>query len=132
MTGEAIHFADFVVGKVMGQVETPISDEKVKAWTELYPWDAEKGGEAPWSMATALMMEAYLKVVAPRPPGNLHVNQVMRIEDTAMIGEAVTIEIMCLAKHVKGVRRVVELQATGLGADRRRLFDGLITLYWAA
>lgn len=132
MSGEPILFADFVPGAPMGEMTETVSDDQLGEWAALYPWDAPVDGTVPKGLATVLMMRAYLDVVSPRPPGNLHVRQQMRLHEAMQVGEPVTTQIACQAKELKGERRKLELRATGRGNGGRLLYDGVLTLYWAA
>jgi len=127
-----ILFADFQPGTAMGSLTETPDAQQIAQWAELYPWDAPEDGTLPRGMATVLMMRAYLDVVSPRPPGNLHARQQMRLLAPIHAGQAVTTTIACASKEMKGERRKLELTAEGRGSDGRALFTGTITLYWAA
>ena len=47
-------------------------------------------------------------------------------------GEVIRTTLSCLSKELRRERRYVELQATGRGDDGRALFDGRLSLIWAA
>lgn len=127
-----ILFADFRPGDRVGQHSEKLGREALDQWIGLYPWDGATDSFAPPGFATVFLMRAYLTVVAPRPAGNLHVQQTFSLHDRIRLDEWVTTTIGCLAKEMKGTRRKVELSAEGSGADGRRVFSGVITLYWAA
>jgi acyl dehydratase len=132
MTDKPILYVDFPVGQAMGDMTETPTDAQCEKWAKLFPWDAPSAELVPAGMATVLMMRAYLQVVSPRPPGNLHARQQMRLHDPIRRGEAVTTSITCASKELKGERRMVVLNAQGRGEGGRLLFDGVITLYWAA
>lgn len=132
MNRPPILFDDFVPGQMIGESAEQVTPDQLQEWSALYPWDAAGGDLVPSGFATILMMRAYLNVVTPRPPGNLHVQQQMRLYDAIRSGESVTTRIGCYGKELKGVRRKVELLAEGRGNDDRSLYDGIITLFWAA
>lgn len=132
MSESPILFADFVAGRRMGETTETVTQAQLDDWAELYPWDAPRGGIMPRGMATVLMMRAYLEVVSPRPPGNLHVRQQMRLHAPMRAGDPVTTAITCRTKELKGERRKLELLARGEGSDGGLLYEGVITLYWAA
>lgn len=132
MSGGPILFADFVPGASMGEMTETVSEAQLGQWAALYPWDAPKDGIVPGGLATVLIMRAYLQVVSPRPPGNLHVRQQMRLHAPMRAGDPVTTRIECGTKELKGERRKLELLATGRGGGGSLLYEGVITLYWAA
>lgn len=132
MTAKPILFADFQPGAEMGRKSDVLSARQLEEWGELYPSDRPVGEEAPMGLATVLMMRAYLEVVSPRPPGNLHVRQDLQICAPVRVGEEVTTTVTCLDKELRKERRVVRLAVSGTGANSRSLFDGIITLFWAA
>lgn len=127
-----ILFADFQPGVAMGSLTETPDPQQLAQWRELYPWDEPQEGNLPGDMATVLMMRAYLDIVSPRPPGNLHARQEMRLHSPINVGEAVITTIACASKELKGERRKLELTADGRGGNGRALFSGTITLYWAA
>ena len=127
-----IVFADFVPGKTMGSLTETPDDEQLAQWKKLYPWDVPQDGNLPDGMATVLMMRAYLDVISPRPPGNIHTRQHMRLFAPILPGEAVTTTITCTSKEMAGERRKLALTAEGHGPEGRAIYSGTLTLYWAA
>ena len=79
-------------------------------------------------MTTVLMMRAYMKLLAPRPPGNIHTRQ--RVELTALprLEEEVTTGILCTGRQLRKERRYVEIATRSTGAVGRELFNGAMTL----
>ena len=132
MTETTILFEDFAVGRMMGEFVETITSEQLGEWAALYPWNAATDGTVPASLATILMMRAYVNVVTPRPPGNLHAQQRMRLFGTIAIDEPITSTIECQDKSMAGARRKVELLVLGRGRDDRFVYDGVLTLFWAA
>lgn len=132
MNQAPILFDDFEVGSEMGTSTEVLSEDQLTQWATLYPWDAAHGDAAPSGIATVLMMRAYLAVVSPRPPGNLHVRQQMNLHAPIAKTGAVSTTISCKSKELKAGRRKLELWAEGRSAEGHALYDGTITLYWAA
>jgi hypothetical protein len=132
VTEAPILFEDFVPGLEIGRSVEIVSSQQARDWTALYPWDPPIDGRAPAGMATVLMMKAYLGLVTPRPPGNLHVQQRMRVYDGIPIEEDIIATVACQSKEMRKGRRVVELLSMGKDRHDRRLYEGLMTLYWAA
>lgn len=127
-----ILFDDFKPGHILGEVRETVSLSQMKAWRSLYDLEPAQPDTVPLGLATVLMMRAYLTAVAPRPPGNLHAQQSMRVFRRIALDEIVVTRIACQAKELRGLRRKVDLLATGASEDGRPIFTGLITLFWAA
>lgn len=129
---EVLTFDSFRPGASMGRTTETIGAEVMDSWQRLYPWDAAPAGELPSGFATVLLMRAYMRILTPRPPGNIHVRQ--RLELLAGIAprEEVTTELECVSKELKRERRYVELACRASGEAGRPLFDGRMTIIWAA
>ena len=125
-------FDGFQPGAVIGRVSERVDAALLGLWRQLYPWDEPAPGELPAGMTTVLMMRAYMKLLAPRPPGNIHTRQ--RVELTALprLEEEVTTGILCTGRQLRKERRYVEIATRSTGAGGRELFNGAMTLIWAA
>jgi len=132
MSKGTIYFDDFVPGRILGRLSESISDRQLLDWDELFGGSPSTGDSLPMGLSTVLMMRAYLQIVSPRPPGNLHTRQRLHLHSPVRIGEFVETTIVCTGKEMRGTRRLVELSATGKGDQSRPIYDGIITLYWAA
>ena len=132
MSGKAMLFADFVPGVELGRASEVVSADQLAEWAELYPWDRPDPGIVPTGLATVLLMRGFHKAIPRRPPGNIHVRQTMQVHAPIHVGEMVSTAIACQSAEQKGERRKLELAVTGSDEGGRLLFDGLITLYWAA
>jgi len=135
MSAAPILFDDFQPGALMGQVEEVYDAKQAQRWQAIFGSTSQEGANGPAegaSMAVINMMRAYLKVVAPRPPGNLHAKQKLRMHGIPQQGERIQVEVHCVGKEIRRERRYVELQVQGTGTGGRVLFDGLINLIWAA
>ena len=78
------------------------------------------------------MMRGFLTVVAPRPPGNVHARQQLKLAALPREGEVIRTTITCVNKELRRERRYVELQALGTGDGGRPIYDGRLTLIRAA
>lgn len=135
MNAAPILFDDFVPGALVGEREQIYSAEQAQRWQAIFgaPEQADGGHAAEGaSMAVVNMMRAYLEVVAPRPPGNVHAKQQLKMQAIPQQGESIRVAVRCVSKEMRRERRYVELGVTGTGAGDRALFEGLITLIWAA
>ena len=124
-------FDDFVIGAEIGGADDVYDESMVLAWRRLFGPPQTPGAQAA-GMAVALMMRGYLRVVSPRPPGNVHAGQGLRLHALPQMGEQVRTVLTCAGKEIRRERRFVEFAVTGTGKDRRSLFDGRLTLVWAA
>lgn len=128
-------FDDFVPGRVLGEQVERYGDDLAARWQRLFgrpPADDADGGAEAASAALVLMMRAYLGVVAPRPPGNVHARQHFALDALPRRGEAVRTVVACAGKELRRGRRYVELQADGSGDGGRAIYRGRLTLIWAA
>lgn len=132
MSAAPLLFDAFRAGADMGAATEPVDAGLLARWRELYPWDEPGPQEAPAGVATVLILRAYMKVIAPRPPGNIHARQRVVLHALPRIGEAVTTAFACTGKELRRERRYLELAARSTGADGRALFDGVMTVIWAA
>jgi hypothetical protein len=124
-------FDAFTPGASMGSATEVIDERVLGLWRRLYPWDAATEGELPPGMATVLLMRAYMRILTPRPPGNIHARQHMELISPARLGEEVTTSMVCAGKELKRERRYVEMASRSTGADARLLFTGRMSLIWA-
>lgn len=129
---EVLTFDSFRPGVSLGCATDAIDGETLASWRQLYPWDAAPVGELPAGLATVLLMRAYMRILTPRPPGNIHVRQRLELLAGIAPGEAVTTELECAGKELKRERRYVELGCRANGKAGRPLFEGRMSIIWAA
>ena len=77
---DVITFDDFRPGANMGHATDVVDEHILDLWKQLYPWDTVAAGELPPGLATVLLMRAYMRILTPRPPGNIHARQRMELE----------------------------------------------------
>src|SRR5690554_3515104 len=92
-----ILFDDFKPGQPIGSHALEYDDMLVQRWQHIFGAGNEtsEGAAEAASVATILMMRAYLEVVSPRPPGNIHARQVIEFATLPNPGERLTIHIDC-------------------------------------
>jgi len=135
MSTAPILFEDFQPGALMGECVQVYDAGQARRWQAIFGSQPEDGAEGPVEgvcMAVVNMMRAYLDVVAPRPPGNVHARQKLQMHGVPVQGESMRVTVVCARKEMRRERRYLELQVSGAGEGGRKLFDGLITLIWAA
>ena len=120
---------DFAPGAALGAIEVTLSPDLFAAWARI---DPGAGAEAaPPGLMTALMMRAYTAVVAPRPPGNVHAGQALRILRAPAAGAVLRAEFGCAGKEMRRGRRRVAFSVTMSDAEGPVL-EGELRLVWAA
>ena len=135
MSTAPVLFEDFQPGALMGECVQVYDADQARRWQAIFGSQPEDGADGPVEgvcMAVVNMMRAYLDVVAPRPPGNVHARQKLQMHGVPVQGEPMRVTVVCARKEMRRERRYVELQVSGAGEGGRKLFDGLITLIWAA
>jgi hypothetical protein len=129
MNMQPMLFEDFVPGTEIGTHVATYDQAMVGHWRSIFgqsqPPDAENAG-----IAIALMMRSYMGVT-PRPPGNVHARQGLRVTSLPHPGEQVRTVVSCAGKEIKRERRYVEFSVRASGARERPLYDGRLTLVWA-
>lgn len=135
MSATPILFKDLQPGVLMGERVEVYDTEQARRWQAIFgnqPEEGAQGAAEGASMTVVNMMRAFLHVVAPRPPGNVHARQQLRMRALPQCGEAIRVTVHCAHKEMRRERRYVDLQVRGTGAGGRALFDGVISLIWAA
>jgi len=125
----------FEPGTVLGETTITVDAALTQGWRHIFGDAQEDGaGEAAEGagLAVVMMMRAYLGIVTPRPPGNVHSRQRLSMRGVPRPGESVRTVMRCESKEMKRERRYVELRATGSGENGRPIYDGYLTLIWAA
>lgn len=132
---ETFTFERFEPGAVLGEATVTFDAALAQGWQRIFGAGAEDGanGAAEGAgVAVVMMMRAYLGVVTPRPPGNVHSRQRLSMRGVPRKGEAIRTVMRCESKELKRERRYVELRAIGTGDGGRLIYDGRLTLIWAA
>ena len=129
-----ILFDDFQPGAVMGQHVDVLDDSLHQAWRDIFglPPGAQPHPGALPSLALAWAMRAYLSVVTPRPPGNVHARQQFQMHALPEVGETIATTVTCVRKEIRRERRYVDIQVAATGRAQRPLFSGEMSLIWAA
>jgi len=128
---DCISFADFTPGGSMGSAEVVLSEGLLESWFALFPHDRACLPLMPEAMTSVLVMRAYMEILSPRPPGNVHAGQAFRMSGAVTAGETVTTEIVCEKKWQKNDRNWVELKSISRGAGGDIVFTGNMTMIWA-
>lgn len=127
-------FDHFQANTLMGQHVEVFEASLAHAWRTVFglPESAQPYPGELSSLALAMAMRAYLAVVSPRPPGNVHARQQFQMHTLPEIGETITTQVVCVRKEIRRERRYVDLQVDACGRAARPLFTGEMRLIWAA
>jgi acyl dehydratase len=123
----------FVPGTKLGSIVEQIEPALLEAWRTIYESPPRKPDGCPAGLMSVLAMRAYLGIVSPRPPGNIHAGQVLRACKPLRTGQMLRISVTCQQKIMKQLRRFVILAVRAddiPGNDE--VFTGQLTMIWAA
>lgn len=132
-----ITYADFQVGALLGEHAEAYTPQLAQAWRRMFGQTSSADNPATdaaeaASIAVVLSMRAYLHVVSPRPPGNVHAREQFTLIAPPRAGEWVRSVVTCLDKSIQRERRCVDLEVQGSGDADRPLFSARMRLLWAA
>lgn len=127
-----ITFDDFVPGHCFGAIPITLDEQLWSSWIQLFPDDAACAPDMPEGMTAVLVMRAYMELVAPRPPGNVHASQSFEVARLPRLGQTVTTAITCTGKELRNGRRWVDLATDSRNEGDEHLFTGRMRMIWAA
>ena len=126
-------FDSFEPDALLGSFSDLADDRTVRLWGRLYPWDAAVTDQPlPAGLATVLSMRAYMHIVSPRPPGNIHAGMSIDLIAPVMLNAPVSTEISCLGKELRRGHRFVKLISRSSDQGGRPLFAARMSMIWAA
>jgi len=128
---DVLTYDSFTPGTELGHWEESVDAGLIATWESLFGDNEQDRPARQTGLCVALMMRAFLNVVAPRPPGNIHARQIMTIESLPQPGDTVHSRIRCIDKEIRRDRRYLELEVTGHDASQRPLYIGKMSLIWA-
>lgn len=127
-------YADFEPGAGIGTVEVTIDERRLGLWNRIY---ADAGGDArgddavPEGLVVAAMMEGFINVIHPRPPGNVHAGQTLSFTGARVRpGARLSVSFTCEAKEIRRERRRVTFGVRILDGNRL-VAHGEIRSIWA-
>jgi hypothetical protein len=118
-------YAAFEPGSTYGEHDFAVTAEEVAAWRSLFG-----GAGAEWmpaGMVPVVAMRAYMAVVTPRPPGNVHGASTFRVYRRVRVGETLRTTVGCEGKDIRKGRKIVRLGLHCRGATGDVAFDATIT-----
>ncbi len=123
-------------GMLLGSHDDQVDSAALEAWQAIYGGlDLHDTGQrVPSAFASVLVMRAYLAVVSPRPPGNIH--RMLSVRSLAPLprDRPLRTTVSCIARELKGDRRLVRFRTEchALEDDAPLLVVGELELLWAA
>jgi hypothetical protein len=131
-TGEAdgggdavLGYDDLQVGGTYRSTELTVTPDLMNAWAEL---TGEQGnGALPAAAWSVIVMPAVIAGVGPRPDGNIHARQNLRIYRMPRVGETITARVRVEDKYERRGRLYV-LQSVSVFAAREELLLEASTL----
>ena len=123
-------FAAFREGQRLGRVEVELDEARLALWSAVFGRPA-----APQCLSRSLlvsaMMEGYLKVAQPRPPGNIHAGQTLQLKGPApKPGQRLSVTTHCKEAYERKGRKWVRFASEVAGNDGP-LLEGEILTIWA-
>lgn len=120
----------FQPGYLFGETQFRIAADRVARWQEIYGGAEEN--VAPPGLLVVEMMKAYLDLVHPRPPGNIHAGQKLEFLDMEAPSDAVfTARVSCKEKTRRKDRGWVTFDVI-LSARDCDVLRGEIVTIWAS
>lgn len=138
MTSEAVTeawaYADFQPGHTFGEMSIVLDADRLAQWDAIYGGGGNLNDPArpvPRGLLVTCMMEAYLELIQPRPPGNIHAGQSLVFgTGHIQLGDTVTVTASCLDKTLRKGRGWVIFEVTVTRGDQT-LLRGEIRSIWA-
>ena len=123
-------YSRFTEEQDLGSTELCVDASRLRLWCEVFdrPRPADKISA---SLLINLMMEAYLNVAQPRPPGNIHAGQKLHLSGRApRAGEVLTITTRVAKKEERKGRKWLTFESR-IAAGDEALLKGEILTIWA-
>jgi acyl dehydratase len=125
-------FDGFQPGHSFGEATVALDEAMMQRWVALFPQDAACAPLMPEGMAAVMVMNAYMDLVGPRPPGNVHASQQFQLHSLPRIGQSVRTRVTCRGKELRNGRRWIDLETDSRDETGALLFTGAMRLIWAA
>ncbi|MCF8480942.1 MAG: hypothetical protein K9H25_10965 [Rhodospirillum sp.] len=124
-------YAAFHDGQLLGQMTFRIDETRMTLWTGIFEKRCDPRA-LPRSLLVSAMMEAYLRVAQPRPPGNIHAGQTLSLHGREpRLDEVLIIQTSVERKFERKGRKWIAFRSD-IRADGTRLLSGEILTIWAS
>ena len=130
-------FDDFQPGADLGTVEVVIDPRRLDLWRRIYGPETDSSRTSPAEggppgLLVAAMMAGYIKVIQPRPPGNVHAGQTLAFTPHRVRpGARLSLSFSCLDKVLKRERRWITFGVRVHDGEQLAM-RGEISSIWAA
>lgn len=116
----------FETGKSYGKDRFSLDRPRIEKWLATYPGD-DNGELMPPGMTAMVQIQAYMNIITPRPPGNVHGSQRFEVFHLPRIGSTLETEVQCVHKEIRKDRRWVQTRYETRDDGGRIAFIGLMT-----
>lgn len=124
-------FEDFIVGETVGEASVVLDRRRAALWSRLFG-ESKAEDSVPAGLVVAAMMEAYIRAIQPRPPGNIHAGQTLAFTGhRPRSGATLRFAFACRDKALKRERRWVWFGVEAHEGDALAA-TGTLTSIWAA
>lgn len=127
-------FADFHPGHSFGEMSITLDAVRLAKWNAIYGGASEPYNPSrplPCGLLVTCMMEAYLGLIQPRPPGNIHAGQSLEFSTGHVrLGDTVTMKATCRDKTERNGRGWVTFALT-VTRGAETLLRGDVRSIWA-
>ncbi len=125
---KVLTFDDFQVGHEIGTREMVVTDDARDHLGKAFP--DMGGGDGRVEMTIAMMMRAYISIISPRPPGNIHAGQTLTLGRLLAPGDRFMARARCIAKERKKGQPWITFGLT-LTSDSEMVVEGEMSFLWA-
>jgi hypothetical protein len=124
-------FDELREGSLIACGELIVDEESVRGWNKLFDCNAT-GRRVPMGAVPLILMRAYSDLVAPRPPGNVHVGQSCTLHALPEIGQPLRTSVSCISKERRGDRLLVRFDVQLHNNRSEPMITGISTMFWGA
>ena len=121
-------FDDFQIGQEIGRREMVVTEDSRDHLSRAFPDMVDGDGRV--EMTIGLIMRAYISIISPRPPGNIHAGQTLTLGRLLAPGDRFMARARCIAKEPRKGRSWFTFGLT-LTSDGDMVVDGEMSFLWA-
>lgn len=127
-----VTFAELTPGRAFGEASFTCSEELLAKWRAIYPELRGPGpGLVPPGLSAVIYMDAYTRLVSPRPEGNVHATQRFRWHRLARVGETLRTTVSVGGTEVRDGRQRATFRSRTVDAAGGAVLDGQMVVIWA-
>lgn len=123
-------FESIKIGEPIGTERLILSKELVEEWYRIYR-PGQPAEQVTTGFLMAIMMRGYIKIVSPRPLGNIQSRHCITFQEKARIGDRIEITLACTAKSLQNDRRWVTFSGS-MNKDLYPILKVEMDFLWAA